>query len=173
MNKTFLFAASSVVLLTACGSKDPDVEPVPQEQVQEVQEIIAPVPSEEEVAHPAGGLEEWFAIGPMNGVGDTPANGVAQAHYFEKGVYLLTIQLNIDPVADGSYYEAWISDGTNVIDIGRLNNTLGDSRHTIQFQLEQDLRQYLSLAVTKELDDGDAGIGSVVAEGTLADSTNQ
>lgn len=168
MKKSLLLIASSLVLLTACGSKGPTVESVPQS----VQEITIPMPHKGEIAHPTGGLEKWFAITPMSGVGDTPANGVAQAHYFEKGLYLHTMQVNIAPAEAGYFYEAWVSDGTNTVSLGHLSNNFGDARHSIQFESDQDLRTYLSVKVTKQKD-GTAAMGPIVAEGTLKDSTRQ
>ncbi len=170
MNKSLLFVTTTLFLLSACASQGPDVETPPEK----IQEINIPMPKEGEIAHPTGGLEEWLGVGAMSATGTTPANGVAQAHFFEKGLYLFTVNLNIETPPEGAFYEAWVSDGTNTVSMGHLQNPMGDVRHSVKFESNQDLRTYTSVSVSQEADDGNPALGgTVVASGVLKDSTRQ
>ena len=161
MKRILLVGASTLLLLSACN-KGPEIE----SPIEKVQEIEVPMPVGE-IRHPTAGLEQWFAIGPVNGVEGSPANGVAQSHYFEEGLYLHTVQANVAPAPDGSFYEGWISDGSNIVSTGHLTNPMGDSRHSLQFEQNQDYRAYTQVLITVEADDGDPAPGKKVAEAIL------
>ena len=77
------------------------------------------------------GKELWLSVVPLTGVGGINANGAAQAHYFEDGVFVLLLQLNIDPAPKGSLYTGWLlkQDGTDPKSLGMLVNPSGDVRH--------------------------------------------
>lgn len=160
--RSLLVAASALLLLTACWGDDVSVE----DDADRVQEIQIPMPSGE-IRHPTAGLEQWFAIGPVNGSAEHPANGVAQSHYFEAGLYLHTIQANILPAPEGFFYESWLSNGTDVKSTGHLTNNFGDSRHNVQFEANEDLRGYLQVLITLEPDDGNPEPADKVAEAIL------
>jgi len=148
-------------LLIGCG-KDEDV--IGSEAIQMI------MPEEGKARHPEHGLETWFAYGAMTGTDTSPANGVVQAYLFEGGSYVLSMQLNVLPPADGMFYEAWLVDpeSNELIPTGHLGNYFGDARHQLTFDTEDDLSTYLSVVVTLERDDGNPNASeNVVARGQL------
>ncbi|MBU2259086.1 anti-sigma factor [Patescibacteria group bacterium] len=168
MTKLFLIAfLLSIFALTACSEKvtvEDNDDAIGEEAIQMI------MPQDGKAVHPKFGVEEWFAFGPMSGVGDTPANGVAQAYVFENGSYTLTMQLNIIPAADGTFYEAWLSgdESDDLVSAGHLANHFGDARHQLKFESEEDFRALLQVRVTLELDDGNPTPSTdLVAQGML------
>ena len=128
------------------------------------------MPKDGKFVHPKHGEEKWFAYGAINGVGDTPANGVAQAYNYEDGTSALTVQLNISQAPEGKFYEVWIAgeDPADLASAGHLTNYFGDARHQLSFETNDDLSSRLSVLVTLESDDGEpAPSPLLVAQGTL------
>ena len=119
--------------------------------------------------HPEHGMEVWFAYGAMEGIEEEPASGVAQAHRFEDGSYLHTVQLNIAIPPDGYFYEGWLEkiDGSGRRTTGHLSNARGDTRHGLRFETDDEMRGHLRVLVTLEKDDGNPAPGEFVAEGTM------
>ena len=158
MKKTILLL-SALLLLPACKGKQPEPE---------VQQIQYGMPKDGQVVDANHGRETSLAYGAMAGVNGTPANGVAQAHSFEDGHYLHTIQLNIEAAPDGSYYEGWISkEGASPVSTGQLTNAMGDVRHSVRFEAQKDFTGYLNVTVTLEKDDGNPAPSDRVAEGVM------
>jgi len=166
MKRTILLF-SALLLVSACVKEPSDTVGTNTEEWTEKVEVAMPTGGD--IIDDAHGKEVWFAIGPMSGVGDTPANGVAQAHYFEDGSYLQNLKVNINLSEDGYFYEGWVvsEDGKDWISLGHLQAHFGDARHGVQFRGQQDLRKHLYVRVTQEADDGDPSPGEVVAEGRL------
>ena len=144
-------------LLVACKSNAPIG----------VEKIQYGVPAGGIPVDPVHGKETWFAYGAMSGVEGTPANGVADIHRFEDGHYLHTASLNIAITADGTFYEAWLTDGEKMISTGHMTNPFGDVRHQVRFESNTDVEKYLKVVVTLEKDDGNPVPGKHVAEGTM------
>ena len=113
------------------------------------------------------GSEIWFAMGPITGVEGAPANGVAQAHYFDSGVFFHTAQINIESPEEGFFHEGWLvnPETKEVISTGHLRSLMGDTRHRLQFESDRDLRAFSKVVVTLEPDDGNPAPASHVAEG--------
>ncbi|MBM3231478.1 hypothetical protein FJZ28_04095 [Candidatus Peregrinibacteria bacterium] len=162
MRRALLLVVVPALLLAGCrdlrSSRD---ESLKTEQIQ------YPMPQGGEVVYEGHGKEIWFAYGAMNGSKDTPANGVAQAHRFEDGRFLHTIQLNILPPEDGFFYEGWILSGADRISTGHLSNHFGDARHGLRFEANKDYSAYLTVLVTLEKDDGNSAPGKEVARGSM------
>lgn len=154
------------VLLTACGRSATTVdEPVIGTQV--IQQMM-PVHGKVEV--PGHGEEKWFAYGAMSGNQWTPANGVVTAHVFEDGATIVTMQINVEPAKDGTFYEVWIRDTKTQksLSAGHLVNHFGDARHGLKFDSGDDLRGFADVRVTLEKDDGATEASTnVIATGTL------
>ena len=126
------------------------------------------MPKGGEVVDEKRGKELWLAVGAMSGINTHPANGVAQAHYFEDGTYLHTMQLNIELPTDGFFYEGWlIAENKKPVSIGHLRSIVGDVRHQLEFESDQDLREYTGVLVTLESDDGNPAPAEHVAEGKM------
>ncbi len=128
------------------------------------------MPGEKGIVHPKHGKEIWFAYGAMQGTEDTPANGVVQGYVYEDGTNVITMQLNVMPAREGSFYEAWLigQDDTEPIPAGHLKNHFGDARHQLQFKTDKDIKEFKLVHVTLELDDGNPQMSQgLVAEGTL------
>lgn len=121
-----------------------------------------------EVRDAQHGKEVWFAYGAVMGVDGAKANGVGTAHYLEDGTFVIGIQLNIAPPAEGTFYEGWlIGEGGDRVSTGHFQQSLRETRQTLNFRTDMDLRKSLKIAVTSEKDDGNPAPGTAVAEGVL------
>ncbi|MBU0766357.1 anti-sigma factor [Patescibacteria group bacterium] len=166
INPFLITALLPILALTACSEKVTieDEESIGDEVIQMI------MPQDGKAVHPEFGVEEWFAFGAMSGVGEKAANGVAQAYVFENGSYALTMQLNIEPAADGTFYEAWLisEESGALISAGHLGNFFGDARHQLKFESSEDFSQLLQVRVTLEADDGNPDPSeNLVAQGQL------
>lgn len=157
-NVAFIFLS---LLLVSCGKGIDTEAPIGIEEHQRA------MPGKE-VVDTKHGKEIWFAVGVMDGVVGTPANGVAQAHVFEDGTSLITLQLNIGIPEDGFFYEAWLERWSlDPLPLGHLRSVTSDVRHQRIFESPEDLQTFTNVFVTREADDGNADPGVRVAEGVL------
>lgn len=136
-------------------------------EVLKTEEIQYPLPQGGKVEYQGHGAEQWFAYGAVAGIEGHQANGVAQAHRFEDGRYLHTVQLNVKPAEDGYFYEGWIIQGDDVVSSGHLSNYFGDARHNLRFEADEDYTGYLKVIITLEPDDGNPAPADHVAEGLM------
>lgn len=122
---------------------------------------------------PDHGKEVGMAYGPIASISETPANGIANAHYLEDGATVIGMQVNIPPAEDGFFYEAWAvpSDGTAWKSLGHLRNSLNDARHGVRFETRENLKEITILRITMEADDGNPAPGTAVAEAKLKPTT--
>lgn len=158
-----LFSTLAIaLLLTGCFGQRSE-----RDEALNVEKIQYPMPEGGKVINGTHGEEVWFAYGAMAGVEDIPANGVAQAHQFEDGLFLHTVSLNVTPTEDGYFYQGWLLDGEELIPTGQLTNNFGDSRHGLRFEEMADYKANLQVVVTLEADDGNPAPGKRVAEGTM------
>lgn len=161
-----------VLLLAGCSllqgppSADNAVEMNKEDSTEQFEVAM---PKGGEVSDEQHGSEVWFAIGAISGIKNMPANGVAQAHYFEDGNYLQNLKVNIESAEKGFFYEGWIvpPESGEWVSLGHLGNHFGDARHGVQFRADRDYRGFLKVKVTKEADDGNPAPGLTVAEGLL------
>jgi hypothetical protein len=167
MQRTTLIVGLSALLLTACAGKEDATVGTNEDEWTSKMEVA--MPGAGGVVDQNHGKEIWFAIAPMSGSNDVPANGVTQAHYFEDGTYLHNLKVNIARSEDGFFYEGWVvsDDGEDWESLGHLQSHFADARHGVQFRGTQDVRKYLNVRVTLEQDDGDPSPGKIVAEGRL------
>jgi hypothetical protein len=175
MNRNVFFVIMVLFLLASCTT---DSALNVEEPTIGLQVVERAMPGEGNIVDAKRGAEMWLAVGPVNGVGEYPANGVTQAHLFEDGTYLLTAQVNIAMAPDGYFYEAWIiedkeqSRGGSPISLGHLRSRIGDVRHNVIFESGSDLHDRLNIVITLEADDGDTAMrGNIVAEGALKERT--
>ncbi len=165
MRKLLSFTLLSF-LLTGCGSSATTVD----EPIIGTQSIQQMMPVKGKVEVPGHGEEKWFAYGAMSGNQWTPANGVVTAHVFEDGATIVTMQVNVEPAKDGTFYEVWIRDpkSQKSLSAGHLVNHFADARHGLKFESSDDLRAYTDVRVTLEKDDGDTEASTnVIATGAL------
>ena len=157
----FLF---SFLLMTACRGR----QRVHTDTTigKEVMQVV--MPTGKGVVHPQHGKEEWFAIGPMKGEGDTKANGVAQAHVFADGATIVTVNLNIHEPKAG-YFVAWVQKpgSTERVLIDRMQNPLKDVRFAATADIAKDLRDYTTVIVTLQRSSSPQKDDPVVATGVL------
>lgn len=134
-----------------------------------VQVLIRAMPKKGDIRDERHGKETWFAYGAVGGVNETPANGVATAHFLEDGTYILDIQINIAAAGNGMFYEAWLkgSQPESWISVGRFASGLSASRQSVVFESSEDLRDRLTVAVTLEKNSENSLPSEVVAEGVL------
>ena len=152
-----------LLLLSACAPKE-------KGKTIGKEVIVTPMPVGGEVNDPDHGREVWLAVGAVEGMEATPANGVATAHYFEDGTFILGAQVNIAPPEDGFFYEVWlVREGENDLSLGHLTNPSGDVRHQLRFSAQSDYRKYAAIAITREADDGNAEPGTIVARALLVE----
>ncbi len=166
MRHPFILLYISVFLISGCGSLQRLT--IGGDDVIGTQEIQVALPVEGKLVDPVHGKETWFAYGPIVGVNGMHANGVIQAFFFEDEAFLHTMQLNIEPAKEGSYYEGWLVDGAGVrVSASDMRNRFADARHQLRFDVPRDLRAYQKVVVTLEKDDGNPAAGQEVAEGML------
>ena len=160
-----IFIASALLLLPllgACTRKDSTGKSLGKE----VFDTAMPVGGE--VNDPEHGREAWLAVGPVEGMEMSPANGVVTEHYFEDGTFILGMQVNIAPPDDGFFYEAWlVEDGEQDVSLGHLTNPSGDGRHQLRFTVKKDYRNRTAIAITREANDGNPEPGAIVARALL------
>jgi hypothetical protein len=123
-------------------------------------------------SHPQFGKETWVGIAALAGTVDAGVNGAALGHYFEKGEYVLSVQLNIDKAPKGKEYHVWLEKdaSTDRMYAGELQSPTGDVRHVLNFSSATDLRAYRTVIVALQ-DAGKISIpGQILAKGTLEDA---
>lgn len=162
MRRAALFMGLLLILSACSRTKRAEEKTIGKE----VFTTVMPVGGE--INDPDHGRETWLAVGPVEGTEGTPANGVVTAHYFEDGTFILGMQVNIAPPEDDFFYEAWlVQDGENDISLGHLTNPSGDVRHQLRFTANEDYRNRMAIAITREPDDGNPAPGIVVARAML------
>lgn len=164
--RKIIFFTSFVLLLVACGQAVTTVD----EPVIGTQTIQQMMPVNGKVEVPVHGEEKWFGYGAISGNQWTPANGIVTSHIFEDGATIVTMQINVEPAKEGTFYEVWIRDpkSQKSISAGHLVNHFSDARHGLKFESSDDLRSYSEVSVTLEKDDGDTSASTnVIATGTL------
>lgn len=158
------------LLLTSC------LKPKPSVSVQTdtgaaigIQVLERAMPKKGNVQDSLHGKETWFAYGPVLGTDGTNANGVATAHFLSDGTYILSVQLNINNAPEGQFYEGWLYRDSlkDAVSAGHLIQSLKRSQQSLRFESQEDLREALHIAITREKDDGDPTPGTLVAEGVL------
>ena len=160
----YLFAPVILIALalSACGGDD---------DREVVEKLVVNSPTKDggrTFRDPEFGEEVWLGVGAMSGVEGVNANGVAQANYYEGGLYRHSVQLNIERAPKDHFYEGWVvKEGEEPISTGHVKSRLGDVRHALSFDTEQDLREYTTVVITLEPDDGNPAPAEHVAEGTL------
>lgn len=157
------FLLGILMVLSACGSTKEAKEKTIGTEV-----FVTAMPVGGEVNDPEHGREVWLAVGPVEGTEENPANGVATAHYFEDGTFILGMQVNVAPAENNFFYEVWLlKEGENDVSLGHLTNPLGDVRHQLHFEAKEDYRDRMAIAITREPDDGNPEPGIVVARALL------
>ncbi len=161
MDRRFLFLSVSCLFLSACWSTG--------ENSIGTYEYTYTIPTGS-IEDPEYGKEVWLAIGPMMGLAGTQANGAVQAHYFEKGVLKVTVQVNIEKAPEGNVYVAWLKkeggSPQDMVKLGQMETPYEDVRHTGNFPIAQDLRDLKKVVITVQKP-GSAAPGTPVAEGTM------
>ncbi|MDD5054991.1 MAG: hypothetical protein PHZ00_01845 [Candidatus Peribacteraceae bacterium] len=109
----------------------------------------------------------WY--GALTGINDTPANGVGFLREFEDGVFTGSLNLNILPRKDGKRFIAWMAKpgGADPVRVGELTSIVGDSRHSLSFEVTEILSDRTVVLITLETTPEPASPGTRAAEGTL------
>mgnify|MGYP000653056626 CR=1 FL=1 len=164
MNLKFSIALIASVFLTACNSITVGDDEIGNQVLERA------MPQKGNIVDAKHGKELWFAIGPMNGTKETPANGVASGHFFEDKTSLVSIQLNINVPEDGWFYRASLEgdNGAPPLELGHLTNARNDARHALRAELPNDIRAYKRIAIYKQKDGANAESAVRVGEGLLA-----
>lgn len=173
--KTYQFVSVSIVafaLLSACSSGG--TVTINNQSSSEsggvigVQKMQMLMPTGKQLVDPTHGVEEGLAYGAVTGVSGVLANGVATAHYFQDGSTIIGVQVNIADAKDGMFYDAWLtSDGLQPIDLGQLENSPGDVRHSLHFESKNNLQTYSKIVISLQQKGGGQTPGQTVASATL------
>lgn len=173
MRRFVLLLVLSSILLSAClRPSDVSVDPGDGtgDSIRE-QVLVRAMPRRKEgINDERHGREVWFAYGAVIGTSGTEANGVATAHFLEDATYVIGIQLNIAPPAEGQFYEGWLMKGIDPgdwVSVGHFQQGNRESSQTLRLESSKDLRKYGEIAVSREADDGNPAPGTVVAQGSL------
>lgn len=179
--KHIVIIVGSAVLLSGClGSAEPvadtatgtvrigDGGAAGSGDILKTESFVTAIPSGE-IITPDHGKEVGMAYAAVNGLSETPANGVASAHYLEDGATIIGVQVNIAVAPDGFFYEAWAvsPDEKTWISLGHLRNPLNDARHNVRLETADNLKEMTILRVTLESDDGNPQHSAAVAEAKL------
>ncbi len=157
----------SAILLAACGREggEVDIDPSPVVGSEVFQQAM---PTNGEFVHPEHGNEALFAYGAVTGIEGVPASGVANLQVFENGSSVVSVNVNLAQAEEGSAYVAWLrSDAGETLSAGRLETPFRDARHGVTFDTARDLRDFLTVLVTKETTANPSVPGEVVAQGIL------
>lgn len=143
--------------LSSCGASPTKVS----DKATQIQEYTSTIRDGKEVIDPEHGKELGFMYGAVSGVNKINANGVAYIRAYEDGFYSATMNLNILLAPAGKKYVGYLSDEkkTKTIELGELRSIVGDVRHSLRFESEQNLSAFNVFFVM--LDD------QVIAEGTV------
>lgn len=161
------------ILLVACSKKQPSIVPHIEGSPEQAAVINNPVSPNQQLSDSLHGKEVGFSIGALSGVNGSLANGVASAHYFEDKGVIFSVQLNIAEAKAGSHYEAWAqsSGDGQMSDLGKLENAIGDVRHSLRFDTQENLRNKKTIVITLQQDGRTQTPGPVVANGILKDTS--
>lgn len=111
-----------------------------------------------ELADPEHGVHTHFSYGAVTAAGALPVNGVASLLVFKDKTSVVGLQVNVALPAEGTFYEVWVhrpKDPPSAwISLGHLQSAVGDVRHALKSEVEQDLTNYAAIAITLESDDG-------------------
>ncbi len=164
MNKFASLFLVSLLVLSACGSKEKEVEIV-EDKVLEVQKYNTVYQGSVDPEH---GKQVAFMYGSVDGVGESKANGVAYFPTFEDGTSVLTVNVNILPAPEGSHYLVMLSDGSpkGLIEVGKLESIVGDVRHSAKLVTDDDVKSFTSILIYLLPNEGQGSQG-LVAQGTM------
>lgn len=129
-----------LLALVACSQTDTseDGEILAEEQYR----IVT---GTKDLVDPIHGKRTGFWYGAVTG---ESANGVAYMHVFEDGASFASLNLNVGLAPKGSVYIASLTDGAGKsIELGELSSILGDARHTVSLDTEEDLSTLLNVQV--------------------------
>ncbi len=112
------------------------------------------------------GKETSMFYGAISGASDVNANGVAFLSSFEDGVSRIRVNVNIAVAEKGQSYTVSLRNNTTgkSIELGALDNPLGDARHGMTAETKASLDGYTSILVHRT---GKGTAPKIVAEGTL------
>ncbi|MEI8229541.1 MAG: hypothetical protein WCG83_00195 [Candidatus Peregrinibacteria bacterium] len=149
----------SFALLTACGGKNNAGKP-PAIGLQGPNGAIV---------DERFGKEVWFSYGAITGTKETPANGLAKSHRFEKGQFMHTLQMNIIMEKEGTFYEGWLKNPATgeKVSVGHVKSIGGDVRHSLTFESTKDLTAYTDVIITLKKDSDNSAEGLTVATAQL------
>lgn len=167
-NFSLLFVLLLATTLPACTA-EPESDDIDETKLQTKFEYKQTMPNGKDLVDETRGKEVWLAVGAITGLEGTPANGVVQSHYFSDGTYQHGMQININQAEPGYFYEGWLVHPVtkDFISTGRIRVLLNDVRHTLQYEIKQDYREYTNVVVTLEPDDNDPAPAVHVAEAVL------
>jgi hypothetical protein len=167
MRSTLLTVIVAVIAIAfaACGEKTPITpDKTAAEKIQEYNKVTG-----DNKENPTHGKLVHLWYGALSGVADTPANGVGFLRQFEDDVFTGALNLNILPRKDGTRLIAWMAKtgGTEAVRVGELTSIVGDARHSLSFEVTDDLADRTVVLITLETSAEPASPGTRAAEGTL------
>lgn len=159
MKKLLLIPALLCFTLSACGT------PSEQDKVLEVQTYTQIMKTGEDFSDPVHGKGVSFFYGAVSGTEGINANGIAYIHVFEDGASTITVNLNIELPPSGKKYVAYVQDtsGSSTIKVGEMRSIVGDVRHSVKLETNENASKNLSVKVRLE----GRGSNDLVAEGTM------
>lgn len=165
-HKRLFLVACSVLLVASCAKGRVRRETVIGKELYQMA-----MPTGKDVVHPEYGKEIWFGIGPITGKGKVNANGMVQAHVFEKEATIVSVELNILASPKGSFYAAWLVNPTTKekLRLDTLVTPFKDVRHFLTKTVEKDIRAMTQLQITLEKAAGPSDTDPVQAEGTMTE----
>ena len=94
-------------------------------------------------------------------------SGQAEVGAAEAGWWIRIDIEGLDPAPEGSYYEGWLTDGTDSVSVGTFHMRDGKN---VTLWSGVPMTEYPEFSVTRELiDEGPGSSGEVVATGRLSD----
>ncbi len=154
------------IALTACGTQTPITpDKSASEKIQEYNRIT----NKNNALNPAHGKMTHLWYGAMEGTKEVSANGVGFLRQFEDNAFTGVINLNIIPRTDGKKLMVWMTkaNGADAVLVGELTSIVGDARHSVAFDVTDDLSGHTNVLVTLETSTKPTNPGKEAATGTL------
>lgn len=83
----------------------------------------------------------------INAVGNYDGEGLATRSYLD-GIFAHTVSANLNPPANGKFYEGWLVKGSDFFSTGKMNEQ--DGQYILEYTSDEDQRSFNEVVITEE-----------------------